>query len=243
MGFSVVRWGGLLAVLGGLILATSGLFMAWWTILRDDWYNVVDFGTLVGGLFLIGAPISLIALIAGQGNSNIHPVRQSRVSNIRGLTWTQRSAVAGFLLAILSIPSTIAIITAVLRYELFPGGYELPLSASVLTVIFAVFGVLSGLGLPVATILLGIAVWSSGFLGRWRALPVIVGVLSILAPLSGIGVSHLTLDSASVGSNLSVLLEVVVPNTVVGLAWALLGFVLLKHERFGERSGLSASTG
>lgn len=98
--------------------------------------------------------------------------------------------------------------------------------------------------MPLALVLLGVAVWRSGTLGRWRALPVVVGVLtSPLVPLAigaavylavtyggsepyGWSAFMSALDASRRNNLLTSFLLTRVPDVVAGSGWVLLGLVL-----------------
>ncbi len=186
-----MRWSGFLTFVGGLLLAVSGVLMQLWIYVHDQLSTVVGIGHLVGLLLLTTGPIGLVALIMAHENPNGYRIRRLRASGDPSLTWTRRSVVVGLLLAILTVPAAAVLLVANLVCEVFVGGYG-PASSGLVSSAFVSSGLLSGLGVPVTTILLGVAVWSSGLLGKWRTLPVTVGVLSILAPIVSVGVTHLT---------------------------------------------------
>ena len=105
-------------------------------------------------------------------------------------------------------------------------------------------GVAAGLllwGLPLGIVLLGAAVLRWGLLGRWKALPLAVGLL--MSPLLNLFL-FLPLYLVT-GSDMLVptfwpdwpdFYFYVVPNAIVGTSWVLLGWVLLsgRDERLGS---------
>jgi hypothetical protein len=93
-------------------------------------------------------------------------------------------------------------------------------------------------GLPLGIVLLGVAVLRSGLFGRWKALPLAVGLL--MSPLLNL-LLFLPLYLVT-GSDILVPTDwpdwpdfafFVVPNAIVGKSWVLLGWVLLSGR--GER--------
>jgi hypothetical protein len=90
-------------------------------------------------------------------------------------------------------------------------------------------------GLPLGIVLLGVAVLRSGLFGRWKALPLAVGLL--MSPLLNL-LLFLPLYLVT-GSDILVPTDwpdfafFVVPNAIVGTSWVLLGWVLRSGR--GER--------
>jgi hypothetical protein len=92
-------------------------------------------------------------------------------------------------------------------------------------------------GLPLGIVLLGVAVLGSGLLGRWKALPLAVGLL--MSPLGNLLI-FLPAPDTLVGTpwpDWPDFYVFVVPNAIVGTSWVLLGWVLLSGRR-----GLTART-
>jgi hypothetical protein len=86
-------------------------------------------------------------------------------------------------------------------------------------------------GLPLGIVLLGVDVLGSGLLGRWKALPLAVGLL--MSPLGNL-ILFLPVYLVT-GSDMLVstfwpdwpdFYVFVVPNAIVGSSWVLLGWVL-----------------
>ena len=118
-----------------------------------------------------------------------------------------------------------------------PGGVP---RGSFLDVALGGVGWLMVWGLPLGIVLLGVAVLGSGLLGRWKALPLAVGLL--MSPLGNL-ILFLPVYLVT-GSDMLVptfwpdwpdFYIFVVPNAIVGASWVLLGWVLLSGR--GERLG------
>lgn len=246
VGSSVVRWGGFLAVVGGVILATSGILMSWILHVLTEWGSqvpVVQMAGMLGMVLIAGGPIALIALIAGRADFEGRRLGGLRPSGSRRLTWTQRSAVTGFLFSILAVLATIGLFVTTLTYEMFPQSPNVIIIPGALQgMLFSAFALLSGLGLPAATMFLGVSIWRSGILGRWRSLPTAVGALTILAPFVSLLVVQLIPGYAFSTTTISMFLIVGSPPTVVGLAWVLLGLVLIRRESVGQDAQLITGT-
>jgi hypothetical protein len=102
-------------------------------------------------------------------------------------------------------------------------------------------------GLPLGIVLLGVAVLEWRLLGRWKALPLAVGLLMnplldlflfyLLALLTGADISDgdiVTVPTA--WPNWSGFYIYVVPNAIIGASWVLLGWVIWssQDERLGS---------
>jgi hypothetical protein len=244
MDFSAVRWGGFLAIVGGFLTVVSNLLVFLLLQMRTEWMSLAVAGQIAGMLLIAGGVVGLVALIANRGVSGGEETWSPRLPSLRQLSWTQRSALAGFALAVVVIVATVGLMAVHLIYGVLDIGQPTRLVPGPLEdILYMTLGSLSGFGLPVAAILLGIAVWRSGLLGRWSALPIIVGTITILAPFSGIVVARLISDYVFSGSALELFVVVGIPQIVVGCLWMLLGFVLGRRESAaGQDLQLGAST-
>ena len=234
VGFSVVRWGGLLAAVGGMILAASGLLMSWLLTsmtLSYAWY-AASIGQMVGMLLLALSLTGLAALVARNGGSNISFGRRVRVSSIRRLMRAQWSTVIGVLLILVAVLSALGLLAVFTMYEvvgiggsarLYPGGLE--------NFLYSALGLLATFGLPLALILLGVAVWRSGEMGRWSLLPVCVGVATFLIPLTIITVGQVLWEGYLPQSSFFAAFATIgMPALVIGCMWTLLGLTVERSE-------------
>lgn len=231
MTLPVTRWGGFLSAVGGLLLIITTLLMSGLPPYVDlTWSYPVHVAQTLGVLLLAAGPVALVALIAGAGHPDSS--RLSRPGRLGPtLNWTQKSAVAGFLLSGFTIVAVLGlVVTDLLFYFTF-------LDATLLNA----FSLLSFLGLSAATMLLGFFVWRSGFLDRWRTLPLVVGLLTFLTPLASDRILQLASDHL-VSSHFSLFLSYSIPQTALGLAWMLMGFVLVRRGNTGRDLRLGAGT-
>jgi hypothetical protein len=90
-------------------------------------------------------------------------------------------------------------------------------------------------GLPLGIVLLGVAVLRLGLLGRWKVLPLAVGLL--MSPLGNLLIFLPAPDTLvpTDWPDWPAFYVFVVPNAIVGTSWVLLGWVLLSGR--GERLG------
>ena len=244
MGFSAVRWGGFLAIIGGSLTIVSSLLQSLLLYVRSEWMSLAVVGQIAGMLLIAGGVAGLVALIVNRGVSGDEETWSPHLLSFRQLSWTQRSALAGFVLAVVVVISTIGLMVVHLVYGVLDIVRPTSLVPDPLEdILYVTLGSLSARGLPIAMILLGIAVWRSGLLGRLRALPVVVGILTILVPFSSIVLAHLVSDYVFYGSALALFVTVGIPQVIIGLAWMLLGFVLVKREDSDQGVRLGESTG
>ncbi|HSK83458.1 MAG TPA: hypothetical protein VK902_08655 [Rubrobacter sp.] len=102
-------------------------------------------------------------------------------------------------------------------------------------------------GLPLGILLLGVAVLQWGLLGRWKLLPLAVGLLMspllnlllfyVLALVTGADISDGDIVTYPTSwPNWSGFYTYVVPNAIIGTSWLLLGWVLGsgRAERLGS---------
>lgn len=235
MGFSVVRWGGLLAAAGGMILAASGLLMSWLLLgmtLSYAWY-VASIGHMVGMLLLALSLTGLMALVAGNDDSSVPLERRVRISSISRFTQAQWSAVVGVLLIVVAALSALGLLAVFTLYEVVGiGGSELLYPGDLENFLYTTLSLLMTFGLPLALILLGIAVWRSGTMGRWNLLPISVGIATFLIPLATITVAHLLLGGVlSSPSFFTAFATIGMPGLVIGFMWTLLGLAVVRSGR------------
>ena len=108
-------------------------------------------------------------------------------------------------------------------------------------------------GLPLGIVLLGVAVLEWGLLGRWKALPLAVGLLMnpllnlflfyLLALMTGADISDgdiMTVPTA--WPNWSGFYAYVVPNAIIGASWVLLGWVLWSSRDERLASGVEEAS-
>lgn len=208
-GTSMVRWSGFLTAVGGLLGITSTLFTIWLLPLRFEWVYLANIMQAVAVLFLAAGPIGIVTLIVGRERSGNHRLRRLRTPS-RTLSWTQKFAVAGFLLAVLTVVACVGIFATTLLSEFFSTG----------NVLLMTFWPLGTLGLFSAMILLSIVVWRSNSLGRWRVLLAAAGAITILTPFAGAGLIYL-IGPLGIFSTLG-------PEIVNWLAWILIGLILAR---------------
>ncbi len=147
------------------------------------------------------------------------------------MSWAQRAGTVGLVLAVLAFLAALALLIDLLA---FGPHVSMPWAddprGPVLVAATLVLEVLRMLGLPLATVLLGVAVWRSGVLGRWGFLPVALGALSsplMWALVFAGGYLVAGQDGMVVSSGeLADLYFFGVPHLVAGLGWALLGWLL-----------------
>ena len=164
-----------------------------------------------------------------------------QAGSARSLSLARCSAVAGLVLIGLAVAATVAGLVQLSTVGFVtiggPGGVP---RGSFLAVALHVPGMLMLWDLPLGIALLGVAVLRWGLLGRWKALPLAVGLL--MSPLLNL---FLVLPLYLVtGSDMLVPTDwpawpdfyvFVVPNAIIGTSLVLLGWVLGSGR--GERLG------
>lgn len=245
MGASVVRWGGFLAVAGGLLLAISGVLMAW-LLSRQTWsytWNVATVGQMVGMLLLAVSLTSLVALIADHGDSHVSTARQERLANIRRFSWMRWSVLMGVISISIAALAAAGLLTVFLTYELVGiGGSSRMYPSDLENFLYPTLGALVVFGLPLALMLLGLSVWRSGTMGRWSILPLGVGAATFAIHSATIALVQVfwggVLNSTSF---LPVFVMVATPAAVIGGMWVLLGLTIVRSEN--EDQTLEARVG
>ncbi|HEY6582915.1 MAG TPA: hypothetical protein VIZ60_17525, partial [Rubrobacter sp.] len=153
-------------------------------------------------------------------------------SAARSLSLARCSAVAGLVLIGLAAAANVAVLVQLSTVGIVtiggPGGVP---RGSFLDVALGVATWLMLWGLPLGIVLLGVAVLGSGLLGRWKALPLAVGLL--MSPLGNLLI-FLPAPETLVSTfwpDWPDFYVFVVPNAIVGTSWVLLGWVLLSVRR------------
>lgn len=234
----VTRSCGLLAVAGGLIAAVCGAVLPWALSKQAGWTTVVIFWELVATLLLAGGAMGLAAVAFPRGR------RGGRRSRVRGLSrpgLRQGAAVAGTLLAGLAMLAAAGLLVAYPPSGgLAIGGSEGMPSGSPPETVLRALGYLAAFGLPAASMLLGMAVWWSGTLGRWRALPAAVGMLTCLAPVVGTAAAHAIWGFVPAAEALGAFALVGAPQILIGTGWTTLGLLLIARREDDGRLRLAA---
>ena len=238
IGFSAVRWGGLLAATGGMILALSGLLMSWLLpgqTLSYAWY-VASIGQMVGMLLLALSLMGLVALVARRGDPRTSLARQDRLSSVRRLTRARWFVVAGIFSVVVAAASALGSLTVFTMSELVNiGGSDRPYPGGLESFLYPTLGFLATLGLPLALILLGVAVWRSGTMGRWSLLPIGVGIVTFLIPLTTITVGQVLWQGyLPQGSFFAAFAVIGLPTLAIGSMWTLLGFMVVRSGNAGR---------
>ncbi len=243
--------GGLAAVVGGLLVVAYGLaFPAYASAFLTADSNggvappagaeyALAFVYLVGSLLSFGGLLGLGRLVERRGALSVSATGRGgglggtggRTGRVGRLSWAQRAGTVGLVLAVLAFLAALALLIDLLA---FGPHVSMPWAddprGPVLVAATLVLEVLRMLGLPLATVLLGVAVWRSGVLGRWGFLPVALGALSsplMWALVFAGGYLVAGQDGMVVSSGeLADLYFFGVPHLVAGLGWALLGWLL-----------------
>lgn len=243
----LVRGGGLAAAAGGVLLIAYGILS--WVIAARLYGEVNDLGgdklgpqaslgimQEVGYLLFFWGLAGLFGLV-----ERARRVQPGQAASARSLSLAWCSAVAGLVLIGLATAATVAGLVQLSTVGFVtiggPGGVP---RGSFLDVALGVAAWLRLWGLPLGIALLGVAVLGSGLLGRWKVLPLAVGLL--MSPLLHT-LLFLPLYLVT-GSDMLVptfwpdwpdFVVFVVPNAIVGSSWVLLGWVLWSGR--GERLG------
>ncbi len=238
MGSSVIRWGGFLAVAGGVLMAISGTLTSW-LLSRQTWsyaWNVATTGQMVSMLLLAVSTMSLVALIASHGDSRVLLARREHSGNIRQFTGMQWCALAGVVSITVATLAAAVLLTMFLVYELAGiGDPNRSYPSDLENFLYPTLGMLITFGLPLALILLGLAVWRSKIMGRWSALPLGAGIATFLIPWLTIAVAHVLWGGVLAStSSLSALVMIAIPTSVTGAVWILLGLAFVKIENVDQ---------
>jgi hypothetical protein len=234
---SVTRSCGLLSVTGGLIATVCGVVLPWTLSERAGWTSVVIFWELVAMLLLAGGAVGLAALAFPRGKRGGRPARRSRIRGLSCPGLRQGATVVGTVLAGLAMLAAAVLLVAYLPSgEFVIGGSEGVPSGSLPETVLRAFGYLAAFGLPASSMLLGIAFWRSDALGRWRALPAVVGALTCLAPAVGTAAAHAIWAFIPAAEALGAFALVGAPQISIGVGWTALGLLLLT---LGEGNGRS----
>ncbi len=255
---TLVRWSGLAAAAGGVLLIAYGVLS--WINEARLYGEVTDIGgeaqgpqwalgliQVVGYLLFLGGLAGLFGLVERARRDRPRQAGSVRSLSL-SLAWC--SAVAGLVLIGLAAAATVANVVQLSTVGVVtiggPGGIP---RGSFLHMALDVSAWLMLSGLPLGIVLLGVAVLRSGLLGRWSALPLAVGLLMnpllnlflfyLLALVKGADISDgdiVTVPTA--WPNWSGFYTYVVPNAILGASWVLLGWVLWSSQ--GEHRGSSA---
>ena len=219
---TLVRWGGLAAVVAGALYVLGAL-----SAVLD--YPPAYIFTRLHLDAVWGVPLHL--LIAG-ALVGLH----SRQAGSRGYG---RLGTAGFLLAFVS--SLLVLALGPLLFRSGPGGWALPPSMVDMVVTGAV-RVAGELGM----VLLAVATLRAAVLPLpWRVLPLAIFLLGV-PTISVVGLAISLLDAPSSSSAGSLFLEeigglivIYAPSLLVGIGWALLGYALWARLGEGVRRPIS----
>ena len=217
MGFSVVRWGGLLAAVGGMTLAASGLLMSWLLpglTLSYAWY-VASIGQMVGMLLLALSLTALVMLAARSDDSRILLARR-----------------VGIFSVVVAVLSALGLLAVFAVYEVVGiGGSTRSYPGELENFLYPTLSLLTTFGLPLALILLGFAVRRSATMGRWGLLPVSVGVATFLIPLTIIIFVQVLWEGYLPQSNFFAAFATIgLPTLAIGGMWTLLGLTVVRGE-------------
>ena len=221
----VVWWGGLAALGGGFLWVAAGVLLA--SAMRgglapsNGFLAAIGLSLDVGYLLFFGGITGLVRAMVRVGGTV--PTRTGRP---RRLSLAQATALVGLVLAAVAFVASVAY--AALALAFWPLWSDGPPGSpgSFILITLSAISTTRTLGLSLATVLLGIAAWHSGILGRLKALPLVVGLLTGLAHhLTGLLFSLVVDHNRSLPSLPEILLFVL-PYVVIGLGWMLLGYAL-----------------
>ena len=267
-----IRWGGLAAVVGGLLVAAYGLAIpayGWAFAPAGDGEFAVPTGVddalalvyLAGSLLVFGGLLGLARLVEGRGELGVPGTGRrggpggggraprlgpsGRSARAGRLSWAQRAGAAGLVVAVLAFLALSVLLVDLLAfggaYVSMAWGIAPPRGPAFAAATHAL-EVLRILGMPLATMLLGVAVWRSGVLGGWGFLPVALGALSspLMWALVFAGGYLVAGQDGTVASStaLTNLYFFGAPHSVTGTGWALLGFLLYSGRGGGRREPL-----
>jgi hypothetical protein len=240
----LVRWSGLAAAAGGVLLIAYGVLR--WVIaaLLYGEVNAIG-GVKVGPQWALGImqDVSYLLFLVGLAGlfGLLERARRAgprqATSAARSLALAYCSAVAGLIPIGLATAAMVANVVQLSTVGFVtiggPGGVP---RGSFLDVALGVVEWLMVLGLPLGIVLLGVAVLGSGLFGRWSALLLTVGLL--MSPLLNL-ILFLPLPDMLVPTDWPDWPDFyvfVVPNAIIGTSWVLLGWVLLsgRDERLGS---------
>jgi hypothetical protein len=238
----LVRWGGLAAAAGGVLLIAYGVLS--WVNETRLYGEVTDIGGEKQGpqwaLGLVNDVSYLLFLggLAGLFGLLEHARRAGprQATSARSLSLAWWAAVAGLVLIGLAAAATVANLVQLSTVGMVTLGGDVP-RGSFLDVALGVATWLMVWGLPLGIVLLGAAVLMWGLLGRWSALPLAVGLLMkpllgyflfyLLALVTGADISDGDIVTYPTSwPNWSGFYTYVVPNAIIGTSWVLLGWVL-----------------
>jgi hypothetical protein len=244
-------WSGLAAAAGGVLLIAYGV-LSW--VNEAMLYGEEKQGPLwalgiiedVSYLLFLGGLVGLFGLLERARRTRSRPTGWGRSLSL-SLAWC--SAVAGLILIGLAAAATVAsfVQLSTVGYVTIGGPGGIP-KGSFVDVALGVAAWLMGSGLPLGIVLLGVAVLELGLLGRWKALPLAVGLLMnpllnlflfyLLALLKGADISDGDIVTyPTFWPNWSGFYSYVVPNAILGASWLLLGWVLWSRRDESLASG------
>ena len=210
-----------------------------WLLSGQTWsyvWNIASAGYIFGMLLLAVSLMGFVALIAGREDRNISPALQDQVqeyqSSIRRISQAQWSALVGGFLTVVTALSSLGLLSLFLLYELIGiGGSKRIYPGDLEEFLYPLFGMLATFGLPLALILLGVAVWRSEILGEWSFLPVVVGVVTFLISLTTTVAAHVLWSGYLPSSSfLATFVAIGAPPVVIGVMWTLLGLTVAKSQ-------------
>jgi hypothetical protein len=245
----LVRWSGLAAAAGGVLLIAYGILS--WVIAARLYGEVNDLGGVkLGPQWALGIVqhVSYLLFLGGIAGllGLLERARRARPrqagSAARSLSLARCSAVAGLALVGLAAAAHVAVVVQLSTVGFVtiggPGGVPMGFFVDV-----ALGGVawLMLWGLPLGIVLLGVAVLRSGLLGRWKVLPLAVGLLMspLLNLLQSLPLYLMTGSDTLVPTpwpDWPEFFVFVVPNAIIGTSWVLLGWVLLSGRELTART-------
>jgi hypothetical protein len=239
----LVRWSGLAAAAGGVLLIAYGILywgnLAGWGRLPDSDSPPPEdalfpkFMQDVSYLLFLGGLAGLFGLLERARRTG--PRQAGSATRRLGLAYC--SAVAGLVLIGLATAAMVADVLQLSTVGIVviggPGGVP---RGSFVDMALGIAAWLMVWGLPLGIVLLGVAVLRWGLFGRWSALPLAVGLL--MSPLLNL-ILFLPLPDVLVVTDWPDWPDFyvyVVPNAIIGTSWVLLGWVLLsgRDERLGS---------
>jgi hypothetical protein len=238
----LVRWSGLAAAAGGVLLIAYGV-LYWVKLARGGGLDsgspppeealLPIFMQDVSYLLFLGGLAGLFGLLERARRTG--PRQAGSATRRLGLAYC--SAVAGLVLIGLATAAMVANVLQLSTVGIVviggPGGVP---RGSFVDMALGIAAWLMVRGLPLGIVLLGVAVLWWGLFGRWSALPLAVGLL--MSPLLNL-ILFLPLPDVLVVTDWPDWPDFyvyVVPNAIIGTSWVLLGWVLLsgRDERLGS---------